>query len=57
MAATVDTAVMVMERLMSPPNMRVQKLDIMPPGLHPSVKRPRRYKGSVNKRYPIPKVI
>lgn len=42
MAAMVETAVMVMERLMSPLNMSVQKLELVPPGLQPNVKSPKR---------------
>ena len=39
-AATVETKVMVMERLMSPLSSNVQKLDPVPPGHVPSTKRP-----------------
>ena len=39
-AATVETKVMVMERLMSPLSSNVQKLDPVPPGQVPSTKRP-----------------
>ena len=39
-AATVETKVMVMERLMSPLSSNVQKLDPVPPGQVPKTKRP-----------------
>ena len=39
-AATVETKVMVMERLMSPLSSSVQKLEPVPPGQVPSTKRP-----------------
>ena len=39
-AATVETKVMVMERLMSPLRSSVQKLEPVPPGQVPSTKRP-----------------
>ena len=39
-AATVETKVMVIERLMSPLSSNVQKLDPVPPGHVPRTKRP-----------------
>lgn len=46
-AAMVLMKVMVMDRLMSPPRRMHQKLELVPPGLQPRMKRPRRNRVSV----------
>ena len=55
MAARVDMKVMVIDKLMSPWNIKVQKLEPVPPGEQPKVNKPSRCRGSSNKTLPTQK--